>query len=133
MPPEVIAEAKVDLAQVYLRTGEPEQARAMLAAAQAFWASDPTRWQSDMIESRLAEAQIVRDLDKDPARAAAILRRALAERIAMSGPANRDVAIFQNNLGNVLSTMGQHDEAAASFRQAQPLGPRSAQAKRPTR
>ncbi len=119
VPPEVIAEAKVDLAQVYLRTGEPEQARAMLAAAQAFWASDPARWQSDMIESRLAEAQIVRDLDKDPPRAAAILRRALADRIAMSGPANRDVAIFQNNLGNVLSTMGQHDEAAASFRQAQ--------------
>lgn len=119
VPPEVIAEAKVDLAQVYLRTGEPEQARAMLAAAQAFWASHPARWQSDMIESRLVEAQIVRDLDKDPPRAAAILRRALADRIAMSGPANRDVAIFQNNLGNVLSTMGQPDEAAASFRQAQ--------------
>lgn len=119
VPPEVIAEAKVDLAQVYLRTGEPEQARAMLTAAQAFWASDPARWQSDMIESRLAEAQIVRDLDKDPPRAAAILRRALADRIAMSGPANRDVAIFQNNLGNVLSAMGLHDEAAASFRQAQ--------------
>lgn len=119
VPPEVIAEAKVDLAQVYLRTSEPEQARAMLAAAQAFWASDPARWQSDMIESRLAEAQIVRDLDKDPPRAAAILRRALADRIAMSGRANRNVAIFQNNLGNVLSTMGQHDEAAASFRQAQ--------------
>ena len=118
VPPEVIAEAKVDLAQIYLRTGEPEQARTMLAAAQDFWASDPTRWQSDMIESRLAEAQIVRDLDKDPPRAAAILRRALADRIAMSGPANRDVAIFQNNLGNVLSTMGQHNEAAASFRQA---------------
>jgi non-specific serine/threonine protein kinase/serine/threonine-protein kinase len=119
VPPEVIAEAKVDLAQVYLRTGEPEQARTLLTTAQAFWASDPVRWESDMIESRLAEAQIVRDLDKDPPRAASILRRALADRIAMSGPANRDVAIFQNNLGNVLSTMGQHDEAAASFRQAQ--------------
>lgn len=118
VPPEVIAEAKVDLAQVYLRTGDAEQARVLLIAAQAFWTSDQRRWRSDMIESRLTEAQIVRDLDKDTARAANILRNALAERIAMSGSANRDVAIFQNNLGNVLTSMGQHSEAAASFRQA---------------
>jgi non-specific serine/threonine protein kinase/serine/threonine-protein kinase len=113
--PEVIAEAKIDLAQVYLRTGDAQAARTLLADAHGFWASDPARWRTDLIDSRLTEAQILRDLDKAPDKAAALLRAALAERIAVSGPANRDVAIFQNNLGNILSATGDHDGAAQAF------------------
>jgi len=116
--PEVVAEAKVDLAEILIRMGNPQAARAYLQEAQQFWRSHPERWRTDLIDSRLAEAQLIRDVDKDPARAAGLLRIALAERIAVSGAANRDVGIFQNNLGVTLQTMGDLTGARAAFQQA---------------
>lgn len=116
--PAVIAEAKIDLAQVLMRTGQPQAARDLMQAAQGFWSREPARWRTNLIDSRLVEAQILRDLDKDPAAAALLLREALEERIAVSGPTNRDVAIFQNNLGNILFGLGDHAQAAEAFRQA---------------
>ncbi len=116
--PEIVAEAKVDLAEILIRMGNPQAARTYLQEAQQFWRSHPERWRTDLIDSRLAEAQLIRDVDKDPARAAALLRVALAERIAVSGPANRDVGIFQNNLGVTLQSMGDLPNAKSAFEQA---------------
>jgi tetratricopeptide (TPR) repeat protein len=116
--PEIVAEAKVDLAEILIRMGNPQAARAHLQDAQQFWRSHPERWRTDLIDSRLAEAQLIRDLDKDPPRAAALLETALAERIAVSGAANRDVGIFQNNLGVTLQAMGNLPKAKAAFEQA---------------
>lgn len=116
--PEIVAEAKVDLAEILIRMGNPQTARTYLRESQQFWRSHPERWRTDLIDSRLAEAQLIRDIDKDPPRAAALLQTALAERIAVSGPANRDVGIFQNNLGVTLQSMGDLPNARAAFEQA---------------
>ncbi len=116
--PEVVAEAQVDLAEILIRMGNPLTARLHLQKAQQFWRTHPERWRTDLIDSRLAEAQLIRDIDKDPPRAAALLRTALAERIAVSGAANRDVGIFQNNLGVTLQAMGDLPNAKLAFEQA---------------
>jgi eukaryotic-like serine/threonine-protein kinase len=116
--PEVIAEAKVDLAQVLIRMGKPEEARPLLVAAQAFMQTNPERWRTDLIDSRLTEAQLVRDLDKDVPKAIALLQTGLADRIAVSGVANRDVGIFQNNLGVTLQASGDLKGALDAFAQA---------------
>jgi non-specific serine/threonine protein kinase/serine/threonine-protein kinase len=113
--PEVIAEAKIDLAQVLIRKGDAAAARPLLEAAQTFWRTDPERWRTDLIDSRITEAQLVRELDKDPERAAALLRVGLADRLALAGPADRDVGIFQNNLGVMLQGNGDLAGAGAAF------------------
>ena len=115
---DIVAEAKIDLAQVLIRTGDAAAARPLFAAAQAYWRTDPERFRTDLIESRTTEAQLVRDLDKDPDRAAALLRVGLAERLAVSGPADRDVGIFENNLGVTLQGNGDLAGARAAFVQA---------------
>jgi non-specific serine/threonine protein kinase/serine/threonine-protein kinase len=58
---------------------------------------------------------LVRELDKDPDRAAALLRVGLADRLAVAGPADRDVGIFQNNLGVMLQGNGDLSGARGAF------------------
>ncbi len=115
---DVIAEARIDLAQVLIRKGEAAAARPLFESAQAYWRTDRERFRTDLIESRITEAQLVRELDKNPDRAAALLRVGLAERLAVAGPADRDVGIFQNNLGVTLQGNGELAGARAAFVQA---------------
>jgi len=115
--PALIAAGRYDLAQVRFRQGDADGARRRLAQAQAFWASDPAKWQTRMVDSRLLEAQLIKaggDID----RAIALLREGLQRRIALSGAQHRETGVFHNNLGVALFAVGQMDEARASFEAA---------------
>ncbi len=112
--PALIAAARYDLAQVLYRRSDPAGARPLLEQAQQFWASDPKRWDSRMVDSRLLQAQLIRDAGERDA-AVALLQEALARRIELSGPHHRETGIFHNNLGVARYSNGQIDAARASF------------------
>lgn len=117
LDPALLAISRHDLAQVVLRNGDLERAAALLAQAQAFWQTDPTRWRSRLLESRLLEAQVLKARGNADA-AVELLRQGLAERIALNGPDDHETGVFQNNLGVALFGLGNGDEAREAFRAA---------------
>ena len=114
--PETLALSRYDLAQALVRTGEVKEARALLAQAQAYWTSDPDQWRHRLIDSRLLEAQIMREAD--PAAAAALLQKAADDHVAMLGTDNRLAGVFQNNLGVALQASGDLPGARKALQQA---------------
>ncbi len=115
--PAIVAAAAYDLAQIRQRQGDPAEARRLLARAQAFWQGDPARWRSELIDSRLTEARLLRD-GGDVAAAVSLLQANLPARIAMSGPDHRDTGVYHNDLGVMLVAAGRAEEAAPSFQAA---------------
>jgi non-specific serine/threonine protein kinase/serine/threonine-protein kinase len=115
--PALIAAGCYDLAQVLYRRGDAAGARTLLAQAQRFWANDPARWESRLIDSQLLQAQLTRSAG-DHAAAVALLQDALTRRIELSGPHHRETGIFHNNLGVARFSNGQVEAARASFRAA---------------
>ncbi|WP_448659505.1 protein kinase domain-containing protein [Sphingomonas sp. CJ99] len=102
--PQTLAAARYDLAQTLARTGDLEQARTLLAQAQGFWASEPEKWRYRMIDSRNLEAITIRE--ENPEGAAALLRRAAIDHLAIGGGNTRLSGVFQNNLGVTLQASG---------------------------
>lgn len=115
--PAIVAGAAYDLAQIKQRQGDAEAARRLLARAQSFWSSDPARWNSELVDSRLTEARLVRD-GGDVEGAVRLLQVNLPVRIAISGPNHRDTGVYHNDLGVMLVAAGRQDEAAPSFQAA---------------
>lgn len=115
--PSLIAAARYDLAQVLYRRGDATGAGQLLAQAQQFWANDPPRWESRIVDSRLLQAQLIRSAGEH-AVAVELLQGALARRIELSGQYHRETGIFHNNLGVARFSDGQIDAARASFRAA---------------
>lgn len=114
--PETLAAARYDLAQALVRMGDLDAARPQLAAAQAFWTADSAKWRARLIDSRLVEAQVLRA--NDAKAAAALLRTALADHLAMHGADNRQTGVFHNNLGVSLQGLGDLAEAGRAFEAA---------------
>lgn len=115
--PAIVASAAYDLAQVKLRQSEPDAAARFLAQAQRFWASDPERWRSQLVDSRLGEARLLRDQGKVE-EAVALLQANLPTRLAISGNSHRDTGAHYNDLGVMLVAAGRNDEAIPMFRSA---------------
>ena len=115
--PAIVASAAYDLAQVKLRQSEPDAAAGFLAQAQRFWASDPDRWRSQLVDSRLGEARLLRDQGKVE-EAVALLQANLPARLAISGVKHRDTGAHFNDLGVMLAAAGRNDEAIPMFRSA---------------
>jgi serine/threonine protein kinase len=115
--PALIAAGRFDLAQVRFRQGDAAQAAHLLRVAQTFWQRDPQRWAALLIESRLLEAQLLRD-GGDAAAAISLLERARDEQIGLSGPVHRDTGVFHNNLGVTHMAVGDFAAARAAFRAA---------------
>ena len=115
--PSLVAVGRYDLAQVALRGGDAERASALLAQARAFWNTDPSRWQTRLIDSLMLESRL-RQQAGDADGAIALLRRGLAQRIALNGVHDRETGVFQNNLGVALFGLGRLDEAREAFRAA---------------
>lgn len=114
--PETLALSRYDLAQSLVRTGEIDEARALLAQAQQYWSSAPDKWRHRLIDSRLLEAQIMRGAD--PAAAAALLQKAANDHVTMLGTDNRLAGVFQNNLGVALQASGDLPGARKALQQA---------------
>lgn len=128
--PALIAAGRYDLAQVRYRRGDAEGAQPLLAQAQQFWSTDPARWESRTIDSRLLQAQLLRNTGEHAA-AAALLQDALARRIELSGPHHRETGVFHNNLGVARFASGQTGAARASFQAARAVWQASGLAQSP--
>ncbi len=115
--PALRASAAYDLAQVKLRQSDLEQATGLLRQAQDFWNADPGRWRSQLVDSRLVEARLLRDRGEAEA-AVTLLQAALPQRIAISGAGHRQTGVFHNDLGVMLVAAGRPEEAIPSFRAA---------------
>lgn len=115
--PAIVASAAYDLAQIKLRQSDPDAAARFLAQAQRFWASDPQRWRSQLVDSRLGEARLLRDQGKVE-EAVALLQANLPVRLSISGTAHRDTGVFYNDLGVMLVAAGRNDDAIPMFRSA---------------
>jgi non-specific serine/threonine protein kinase/serine/threonine-protein kinase len=119
VPDDVLAAAQYDMAQTMVRLGEFAAAEPLLRKAQAFWQSDLPKWSARLIDSRLVEAQILRN--SNPVAAAAMLKAASADHAAMFGTANRQAGVFQNNLGVALLAAGDPSGASAALKKAQAI------------
>ena len=115
--PSLVAVGRYDLAQVALRGGDAERATALLAQARSFWNTDPARWQTRLIDSLMLESRL-RQQAGDADGAIALLRRGLAQRVALDGVHGRETGVFHNNLGVALFGLGRLDEAREAFRAA---------------
>ena len=115
--PIVMASAQYDLAQVRIRAGHSESAAPLLEAAQAFWRSEPDRWQRRLVNSQLVEARLLRDEGK-ASEAAALLEDSLPDRIALGGDIDRKLGVHYNDLGVMRIRAGQPEQAIEPLREA---------------
>lgn len=118
--PDVRAMALHDLAQISLRESRTEDAWNLLSEAQAFWESEPHRYGSELLESRLLQSQLERARG-DVELALQTLEEALPQRIAMSGELHRETAVLVNNLGIGYFQAGQLEDATEQFQHAHAL------------
>lgn len=114
---DVLARARMNLAQCLWRSGQSERAAELLAQAQAFWAEDPRRWRSRLLDSRLVESQVARARGQAE-EGVAVLVRALPERVAVSGERHVETATWLNNLGLARYHAGHLDAARQDFERA---------------
>lgn len=112
--PDAVAQARYDLAQCYLRMSRNDEARAALAAAQAYWQRDPARHRNRLLESRLTQAQLER-AEGHPEAGIATLETALAERLRLSGENHPETGIVLNNLAVAYFQASRLTEARTMF------------------
>lgn len=117
--PATLAAARFDLAQALVRNGAPEDAPALLAAAQRFWAGDPVKWRGKLIDSRVVEALLLRE--KDPRAALALIETALVEQERQFGRNTHQTGVFYNNIGVGRQAAGDLPGARAALLQAQAI------------
>ncbi len=115
--PDLAASAAYDLAQVRLKQADKDEAERLLTQAQTFWRGDEDRWRSQLVDSRLVQARLLRDQGQTDA-AIDLLRTHLPMRIAISGANHRETGVYHNDLGVMLVAGGQRDEAIPSFQSA---------------
>ncbi len=111
-----LAQGKYNLAQAYWNAGEGEKARQFLAEAQAFWMAEPEIWETRLADSRLLEAQTLREGDPDAAMT--VLTDALQQSVGRYGPGNQREAVFVNNIGALQFSSGDLEGADQSFSRA---------------
>lgn len=114
------ADVRFTLAETVHRMGRPAEAKALLAAAQAFWLGDPRRHADVLLTSRALEARLLRE-GGDPDAALAMLERARDERLHHSGRVHFETAALYTNLGAAYGASGRLDEGIAASREAMEL------------
>src|SRR5690606_40239942 len=65
----------------------------LFRSTQAFWRTDPARWASRLVDSRLLEAQLLKNAGAGDA-AIALLETARDERIALSGAGHPETGVL---------------------------------------
>jgi non-specific serine/threonine protein kinase/serine/threonine-protein kinase len=115
--PRGVAAARQKLAQLELARGKPDRAAELLAAAEAFWATDPERFREPRLEAMFLRGQLLR-AQGDLAASIAIYEAAVPERVALSGRDHRETANLYNSLAISLTAAGRNDAALAAYREA---------------
>lgn len=117
LSPDVLAQARHDLAQCLWRSGQHERAAELLAQAQDHWQRQGPVARNRLLESRLVEAQVARARGQiGPS--VAILEAALPQRLALSGEQHVDTATLLNNLATARYHAGDLPAARRDFERA---------------
>jgi tetratricopeptide (TPR) repeat protein len=117
LPDDALARTRYTLGQMYERVGRNEDAAAMLAQAQAFWAIDARHHRRDLVRSRVLEAQLHRERG-DLLAALAVLERAQEESVAVFDRDDRESGVLQDSLGRLYFSLGRPDDADAALTEA---------------
>jgi len=114
--PAALADARQKLANIELLRGKPDRAQTLLDQADQFWEHSPRPYLEERLEGLVVRARLQRargDLDG----AVATTRKAITERIALSGHNHRETAILFNSLAISLTASNRLDEALAAYRE----------------
>lgn len=114
------ADVRFTLAETVHRMGNPDEARALLEQAQAFWNTDPERHADVLLTSRALQARLQREAG-DTAAALETLEAALAQRVQHSGREHFETAILATNIGAAYVQAGRIDEGIAASQEAMAL------------
>jgi hypothetical protein len=112
--PAALADARQKLANIELLRGHADRAQTLLDQADAFWAQSPRPYLEEQLEGLVVRARLQRtrgDLDG----AVATTRKAITQRIALSGHDHRETAILFNSLAISLAAANRLDEALAAY------------------
>jgi predicted Ser/Thr protein kinase len=112
--PAALADARQKLANIELLRGHADRAGQLLDQADAFWATSPRPYLEERLEGLLVRARLQRargDIDG----AIAATRKAVIERIALSGHDHRETAILYNSLAISLTAANRLDQALAAY------------------
>lgn len=111
------ADVRFTLAETVHRMGRREDAKALLAAAQAFWEREPARHADVLLSSRALQARLQRE-DGDASGALATLEAALQQRLQRSGRLHFETAALYTNLGAAYGQANRLDDGIAASREA---------------
>ena len=107
-----VADARQKFANIELMRGNVPHAAQLLAQAEAFWASVPTRYAEERVEGlglRARERRAAGDLDG----AIATMRAAIEQRLVLTGRVNRETAVLYNSFGIILTAAHRLGEGEA--------------------
>lgn len=110
--PEILASARFGMATVEHHRGRDEQARTLLAAAQAYWNSRPQRFLARLAESRTLQARLER-LQGNTDAAIATLEQSIRDLRALRGSPDGDIAYALVTLSITLAQVGRVEQALA--------------------
>ncbi len=114
--PAVMADARQKLANIELLRGHVERARTLLDEADPVWARMPDAHAEERLEGLGTRAKLQRATG-DINGAIDTSRRAIAQRIALSGHDDRETANLYNSLAITLTAANRLDEALAAYRE----------------
>lgn len=124
---DLIARANHDLANVYLRSGKPDEARIVLEKAMTIWQQTPERYQDQILAAALIESQLL-SAEGETEAAGKLLEETLPKRLALSGDTAMETAILLTNIGVARMRQGDFpgaieasEKAQAAFRTQQRL------------
>jgi tetratricopeptide (TPR) repeat protein/predicted Ser/Thr protein kinase len=112
--PAALADARQKLANIELLRGHTDRASQLLTQADAFWASSQRPYLEERLEGLAVRARLQRARG-DLKGAIDTTRKAIKERIALSGHDHRETAILYNSLAISLAAANQLDAALAAY------------------
>ena len=110
-----LALVRQKLANIELLRGRVAAAAALLAQAEAFWATAPAAHREPLLEGLLIRGSLQR-AQGDLEGSLATFRSAIAQRQALSGERHRETALLYNSMAITLTAANQLDEALAAYR-----------------
>jgi non-specific serine/threonine protein kinase/serine/threonine-protein kinase len=116
LDPVDVADARQKFANIELARGRVEHAAQLLTQAESFWASVPQQYAEERLEGlgiRAREQRVAGDIEG----AIYTMRKAIAQRIALSGRVHRETAVLYNSFGLILTAAHRLPEALDAYRE----------------